>query len=38
MLPAGTWNITAIAPFFDHADGSGGPRELRASVRITVGG
>lgn len=37
-LPAGTWDITALAQFFEQADCSGGPDELQVSVRITVAG
>ena len=37
-LPAGTWDITAVAQFLDGADCSGGSHAMKATVRITVGG
>jgi len=37
-LPAGTWDITAIAVFNDGAGCSGGEHTMKATERITVGG
>jgi hypothetical protein len=38
QLPAGTWDVTAEAPFTDAAGCTGTPRDLKATVRVTVGG
>jgi hypothetical protein len=35
-LPAGTWDITAIAGFVDGRACSGQPHKTRATVRVTV--
>ena len=36
-LPAGTWDITAVAGFVDGRSCSGLPHSIRATVRVTVG-
>ncbi len=35
-LPAGTWDITAVAGFIDGRSCSGLPHQIRATVRVTV--
>ena len=37
-LPAGQWDITAIAGFIDGRSCSGQPHTIRATVRVTVAG
>jgi hypothetical protein len=38
QLPEGTWDVTAEAPFTDAAGCTGTPRDLKATLRVTVGG
>ena len=35
-LPAGTWDISAIAQYAESSDCSGGMRGMRATVRVEV--
>jgi len=37
-LPAGTWDITAVAGFIEGRGCSGPPHTIRATVRVTVNG
>ncbi len=35
-LPEGVWDVTALAEFSESSDCSGGPAELRATIRLSI--